>query len=314
MCWVGIDVSKDYLDVCVLEATGELKYEQVENNEAGFATLGTELKPRDPHVVIEATGIYHERLQKHLQDLDMCVSVMNPRQILGYAKSQNRRNKTDAVDASLLAQFAKERQPTPSPGLKSEDAKTILREIGALNKDITRLKNRLSAADSGLSHQAVKDSLKRRLKRLKEEKATLEEALEVALEDQKADLELLESIPGIGKLTACYLLAEIGDLRRFGSAAQLVAWAGLNPMRHESGTSKAYTAMSRMGSSTLREVLYMPALTAIRFNPRIRDFYDGLVARGKLKKVALVAAMATLLRVAYGVLVSNQPFKPLLGG
>lgn len=311
MSWVGIDVSKAYLDVCVLEETGELKYERVENNEAGFATLGSKLKPRDPHVVVEATGIYHERVQKHLQDHAICVSVMNPRQILGYAKSQNRRNKTDAVDASLLAQFAKEREPKPSPMLKSEDAKTILREIGALNKDITRLKNRLSAADAGLSHQAVKASLKRRLKRLKEEKAALEIALEAALEDQQADRKLLESIPGIGKLTACYLLAEIGDPRRFGSAAQLVAWAGLNPKRHESGTSRAYTAISRMGSSTLRGVLYMPALTAIRFNPRICDFYDRLVARGKPKKAALVAAMAKLLRIAYGVLSSNQPFKPL---
>jgi len=314
MCWVGIDVSKDYLDVCVLEETGELKHERVENNETGFDKLSTDLKARDAHVVVEATGIYHERMQQHLQAHDMCVSVMNPRQILGYAKSLNRRNKTDAVDAALLAQFAKEREPEPSPRLKNDDAKAILREIGALNKDMTRIKNRLSAADSGLSHQAVKASLQRCLTRLKEEKVALEKALEEALEAQKADLKLLESIPGIGKLSACYLLAEIGDPRRFQSAAKLVAWAGLNPKRHESGTSRAYTAISRMGSATLRGVLYMPALTAIRFNPRIRVFYDRLVAKGKPKMVAVVAAMAKLLRIVYGVLFSNQSFKPTLGG
>ena len=313
MCWIGIDVSKDYLDVCVLEVTGEIKHERIENNETGFEKLSSKLKPSASHVVLEATGVYHERVQKHLQDHNICVSVMNPRQILGYAKSLNRRNKTDAVDASLLAQFAREREPAASPVLKTDDAKNILREIGALNKDITRLKNRLSAAESGLSHQAVKASLKRCLERLKEEKAALEKALEEALEAQKADLKLLQSIPGIGKLTACYLLAEIGEPRRFQSAGQLVAWAGLNPKRHESGSSRAYTAISRMGSSTLRGVLYMPALTAIRFNPRICDFYDRLVARGKPKKAALVAAMAKLLRIAYGVLSSNQAFKPLLG-
>jgi transposase len=290
MCWVGIDVSKDYIDICILEDTGEIKDQQLEDNKQGFELLNKEIR-QAAHIVMEATGVYHHRLQKYLQEHKFCVSDMNPRQILGYAKSQNRRNKTDSVDAVLLAQFAKERKPRPSPMLKSEDAKDILRELEALNDDITRLKNRLSATESGLGHKGVKTSLKRRVKLLQEEKADLEKQLEEALADQQADLKLLESIPGIGTLSACYLLAEVGDFRRFASASHLVAWSGLTPKRHESGKSQGYTAISRMGSSTLRRVLYMPALTAKRFNPRINVFYERLVAKGKPKKVALVASL-----------------------
>ncbi len=311
MCWIGIDVSKAHLDVCILAATGEVKHLRVENNKTGFEQIIATLKDRYSRVVLEATGVYHLRLQQDLQAQNVLVSVINPRQILGFAKSQNRRNKTDKVDAALLAQFAKEREPTPSPKL-NEQAKDIVRELQALNDDMTRLKNRLGAAEAGLAPQGVKASLKRRIRSLKEEKQALEQQLEDALEDQRSDVELLESIPGIAKLTACSLLAEIGDVRRFASASCLVAWAGLTPRRHESGTYRAYTAISRMGSSTLRRLLYMPALCAKRFNPRIRTFYERLLAQGKPKKVALVAAMAKLLRIVYGVLCSNQPFKPTL--
>jgi len=312
MCWVGIDVSKDHLDICVLEDTGEITSKRVENDEQGFKEIMIDLDKQDPHIVLEATGVYHLQVQQSLQEHGLRLSVMNPRQIVGFAKSYNRRNKTDKVDAVLLAQFAKERQPELSPALRTDYAKGILRELQALKDDMTRLKNRLGAAQSGLNHKSVKASLKRRLEQLQEEKESLEKELEQALDGQKADIELLESIPGIGKLTACSLLAEIGDIRRFQSASHLVAWAGLTPKQHESGKFKAYTAISRMGSAILRRLLYMPALSALRFNPRIRDFYNRLLDKGKPKMVALVAAMAKLLRIVFGVLLSNQVFKPAL--
>ncbi len=169
MCWIGIDVSKAHLDVCILAATGEVKHLRVENNKTGFEQIIATLKDRYSRVVLEATGVYHLRLQQDLQAQNVLVSVINPRQILGFAKSQNRRNKTDKVDAALLAQFAKEREPTPSPKL-NEQAKDIVRELQALNDDMTRLKNRLGAAEAGLAPQGVKASLKRRIRSLKEEK------------------------------------------------------------------------------------------------------------------------------------------------
>jgi transposase len=121
-------------------------------------------------------------------------------------------------------------------------------------------------------------------------------------------LELLQSIPGVGLRSACLLLAELGDFRRFRSARSLVAFAGLTPMRHESGKTSRYSAISRMGSAHLRRLLYMPALSATSWNPRVKTFYLKLIERGKPKKVALIAAMAKLLRIIYGVLVSAKPF------
>ncbi len=312
MCWVGIDVSKASLDVCILETTGEVRQMQVANDEVGFKQLIDKFAARNAHIVVEATGVYHLQLQHDLQDQGLKLSVINPRQIVGFAKSYNRRNKTDKVDASLLAHFARERQPQASPKLNTDRAKSILRELQALNDDLTRLKNRLAAASSGFAHRAVKDSLKRRLDQLQTEKESLEKQLEQALAQQAADIDLLTTIPGIGTLTACSLLAEIGDLRRFQSASQLVAWAGLTPQHRQSGRFKGYTAISRMGSPILRRLLYMPTLAALRFNPRIASFYTRLVNNAKPKMVALVAAMAKLLRIIFGVLAAKQPFNPAL--
>lgn len=312
MCWVGIDVSKACLDVCILETTGELQQMRVANDDVGFKQLVKRVAQGNTHIVVEATGVYHLQLQQALQEDGFTLSVINPRQIVGFAKSYNRRNKTDKVDASLLAHFARERQPPASPKLSTTRAKSILRELQALNDDLTRLNNRLAAASAGLAHSAVKDSLKRRIDQLQSEKESLEQQLEQALAEQAADIELLTTIPGIGRRTACSLLAEIGDVRRFDAAGQLVAWAGLTPQHRQSGQFKGYTAISRMGSSILRRLLYMPTLAALRFNPRIATFYTRLVNNAKPKMVALVAAMAKLLRIVFGVLTASKPFDATL--
>ena len=123
-------------------------------------------------------------------------------------------------------------------------------------------------------------------------------------------LALLQSVPGIGLKSACLLLAELGDVRRFASAAKLVAFAGLTPRQTVSGTSVHRTRLSKLGSSRLRRLLYMPSLVAVRHNPPLRRFYERLLARGKSKKTALVAAMAKLLRIVFGVLTHRQPFSP----
>lgn len=310
--WMGIDVSKLVLDICLLADTGEIKQLRVSNDALGFEKLLTLLE-KDCHVVFEATGSYHLRLQQHLEGYDIKLSVINPRQVLSYAKSHNRRNKTDAVDALLLAQFARERSPEASMALSGMNAKSLLREIKALSADITRLKNRLDAAKRGLTHPKVMNSLKRRIELLEEEKAALEQQLEqIQHKERPKEFVLLQSIPGIGKRTANALLAEIGPIQRFTSASSLVAWAGLTPKRHESGKTRAYASISRMGSATLRYLLFMPSLAALRHNALIKSFYQRLTNKGKPKMVAIVACMAKLLRIVYGVLASGKPFNPSL--
>ena len=310
--YVGIDVSKDILDIAVLRVSGEVNHFKATNDEAGHRELRVQLEGLPCHVVFEATGPYHRQLQKVLQNAAIDVSVINLRQALNYAKSQNRRNKMDKVDALLLAQFGLERQPPASLNDASVQ-QSLARELAALNEDLGRLRNRLDAAQRGLGHPDVVTSLERRMSLLEQEKQNLQDRLQDELKQTHAEqLGLLQSIPGIGLHSAFLLLAELGDPLRFRSARSLVAFAGLPPMRHESGKSSCYSAISRMGSAHLRHLLYMPAVCASRWNPLVKDFYEQLVQRGKPKMVALVAAMAKLLRITYGVLKAGKPFNSAL--
>ncbi len=313
MSFIGIDVSKKTLAVAAVGPDAEVRQASFGNDAAGHEALQAWLRPLSPcQVALEATGSYHQRLQQSLVQVGLRVNVLNPAQVSYFVKSHARRNKTDRADALLLALYAQERpagQSSPLPGL----ATSLARELAALQDDLTRLKNRLEAVEQGVAHRAVPTSLKRRIRALEEEKQALEAQLEHDTRQTQAnELALLLSIPGLGVRSACLLLAELGDVRRFSDAAKLVAFAGLTPRRVESGTSVRHrTAISRIGSPHLRRLLYMPALVAVRFNPPVKRFYDALVARGKAKKSALVAAMAKLLKIAYAVLTHQQPFRPV---
>lgn len=313
MTFVGIDVGKKALAVAAVGPDAEVRESSFPNDAAGHEQLRAWLSPLWPcRVVLEATGSYHQRLQRSLAQAGLGVRVLNPAQVSYFVKSHARRNKTDKADALMLALYAQERpagQNTPVPGL----ATSLARELAALQDDLTRLKNRLEAVEQGVAHPAVPTSLKRRISALEEEKRALEAQLEHDTRHLQArELDLLLSIPGLGVRSACLLLAELGDVRRFAAAAKLVAFAGLTPRRVESGSSVRHrTAISKLGSPRLRRLLYMPALVAVRFNPPIKRFYDALVARGKAKKSALVAAMAKLLKIVYAVLTHRQPFNPV---
>jgi transposase len=312
MTFVGIDVSKLNLDVAALATTGEVQRTEFENTAQGHVELlGWLERFSNCRVALEATGSYHHRLTVMLQDHSVHVSVLNPGQVSHFVKSQHRRNKTDKADALWLAVYAKERQPKASLAVNLS-RQSLAREIGALSKDVTRLKNRLEAAENGQVHSEVVTSIKRRIEAQEEEKRLLEEELEQETKgSNEQDLSLLTSIPGVGVRTACLLLAELGEVRRFTSARSLVAFAGLTPAQFESGSSVARrSAISRMGSSHLRRILYMPCLSAIRFNPIIKAFFERLVEHGKHKKAALVACMAKVLKLVYGVLTHQEPFNP----
>ena len=207
--------------------------------------------------------------------------------------------------------YARERQPRPTLAA-APSRQSLARELEALSDDLTRLKNRLEAAEQGVVHPGVVASLRRRITALEQEKQALEQELEQETERaNQQELFLLQSIPGIGTRTACLLLAELGDVRRFASARKLVAFAGLTPARFESGSSVVRRArISRLGSAHLRRLLFMPSLAAIRYNPKVKDFFERLVESGKNRKAALVACMAKLLRMIYGVLVHQRPFDP----
>lgn len=278
MTYVGIDVSKLTLDVAAITETGEVKQQTFSNDEAGHAQMITWLHDfLDRRCVLEATGSYHQRLVKALADGAELVTVLNPAQVSYYAKSHVRRNKTDKVDALMLAMYARERKPAPRQ-IASTALQTLARELHALQEDIARLKNRLEAAEHGLTHPEVPASLKRRITALEAEREALQQEMEREAQQRNSDdVRLLNSIPGVATKSACFLLAEIGDVRRFSTAAKLVAFAGLTPMQVTSGTSvNKRSHISKLGSADLRRVLFMPSLVGIRHNPILKAFYERL--------------------------------------
>ena len=291
MVYVGIDVSKSALDVAALCEAGEIRHQRFSNTQAGHAELNLWLKGLGVcHIVFEATGSYHERLAQALGVTEAPFSIVNPAQTSYFVRSQHRRNKTDKADAVMLAVYAKERQPVPTL-LTNPLPQSITRELNTLQKDLTRLRNRVEAAEQGLTHPEVLAFLQRRIAALEEEKRLLEQELEQETKGAYLkELELLTSIPGVGLRTACMFLAEVGAVSRFATASKLVAYAGLTPALFESGSSvNRRTRISRLGPSSLRYLLYMPSLAAIRYNPMLKNFFNRLVEKGKNKKAAVVA-------------------------
>jgi len=313
--YIGIDVSKETLDVAVIQDERR-NHRQVTNNGAGFEQLRrwlNKLKATNGHVCLEATGQYSDAVATDLYQAGYRVSVVNPAQVKGYAESQLRRNKTDKQDAYLLADFCRTQQPqlwTP-PSPEWLELRSLVRHLADLVDARQQIANRLSA---GHMAALVKAQSETQLKLLDQQIAEVKKAISDHLDHHptlKHDKDLLTSIPGIGDLTAAKLMAECRELAHFDDVRQLVAFAGLNPQHHQSGTSvNRPSAISRRGNSTLRAALYMPAIVAKRFNPILHDFAERLAARGVLGKSQIVALMRKLLHLVFGVLKTGQPFDP----
>jgi transposase len=313
---LGIDISKATLDVVLLRSGQGAQAAQYANTPAGHKKLAKWLRKRKAgqvHVCLEATGLYGDEVALFLHEEGHTVSVVNPARIKAYAESQLRRNKTDRLDAALIADFCRTQQP---PAWEPPDP--AWRELRALARHLLDLKdmrqqerNRLQA---GVTSDTVRTTLQAHIAFIQQQIDDLEQDIRDHIDhhpDLKRQRDLLESIPGIGHLTASLLVAEIGDLRRFDHAGQVVAFAGLNPRHRRSGSSvHGQTPISKTGSATLRRILYFPAISARSHNALIAPWCEQLAARGKTKMQVIVAAMRKLLVIAYGVLKSGQPFDP----
>lgn len=315
MEYVGIDVAKDNLQVCVM--TKGRPQRRFENRESGWQALTKWLKAwGEVWVALEATGTYGDGVSEWLVQAGYRVSVVNPARIHAYGQSQLKRHKTDAVDAELIADFCRTQQPPlwiPPSGAE--------RELRALVRHRDDLKGLRQAEQNRLAAQppsaTVVSHLHAILDLLDIQIAEVEQQIRDHIRhhpDLKAQHDLLTSIPGVGDRTSFQLLAELGDLRRFTNVRQVVALVGLNPQQRHSGRSLHYTAgIARMGRSSLRAALYLPAVVAKRHNPLLKAFAERLTAQGLAPKAVIVAVMRKLLHLAYGVIHSNRPFDPHYG-
>jgi transposase len=313
---VGIDVAKATLDIACQEAPDKYRTRsKLPNGPAGFAQLLTWLTTHarpDAWVVMEATNVYHEAVATFLHAHGYRVCVANPKQVAAYAKSELSRTKTDKTDAKLIVRFGLSHLPR----LRAwQPLSPALRTLVALTRRLDDLKglrqmerNRLETADP-----AVHGSLHAVLDLLDEQIQATEVALAKYIDDDpylRQRRDLLVSIQGISDLTASRLMAELGDIHRFGDVRALVAFVGLNPALRQSGTWRGHVRVSKIGSSILRAALYMPAVVAMQHNPPIRALAERLRTRGKRGKVIVVAAMRKLLHIVYGVLKSGRIFEP----
>jgi transposase len=303
--FVGIDVSKDRLDVAVL---GEEQGWQVDNTQAGIAKLVKQMTKLQPElIVVEATGGYQRAVVEALFHAGLCVAMVNPTRVRQFARACGLLAKTDKLDAQLLAVFGQRMQPKRYEG-KTEAEK----QLSALLVRRKQLEEMLKAEQNRLRTIApsLRGSVERSIAFLRDEKKRLEEQIEQFLKEQKAwqeQREILSSAPGVGKVTTATLLADLPELGKM-DRKKIAALVGVAPMNYDSGKKRGYRK-TKGGRTEVRSVLYMSTLVATRYNPVIQAQYQQLLKRGKLKKVALTACMRKFLTILNAMVRDQQPFR-----
>jgi transposase len=314
---VGIDVSKLKLDIALL-TNGKVKSKVIDNSPAGYLSLleGLAKSKADMatiHICMEATGVYYEALALALHEAGLKVSVVNPSCIKGFGRSENIRNKNDAIDAGLIARYCTAMKPAPWLPLPLEQ-----RQLRAWSLRVQSLKDirqqeenrREALVVSGMADVAA--HVAAHVKWINEEIAKLEKEIDDHIDRHpglKHDADLIKSIPGIGPTTVARILGHLGDIRRFRNAKALAAFLGVTPKHNTSGTSvKGRSVICRTGSTSLRAALFMPSMVGRRYNPILNQFAERLLATGMPKKAVICAVMHKLTHLIYGVIRTGKPF------
>lgn len=304
--FIGIDVSKDQLDVHVRPDDHHFQFAY---NPTGLALLIEELNRLRPElIVLEATGGYEHQLVAELVHEQQPVAVVNPRWVRNFARAAGRLAKTDAIDGSVLSEFAERMrpQPRPLPDENLHELRGLLLRRRQIVDMIVAEKNRQENASKRIVRQ-IQTHIQWLQKRLAEVDEDLRRHIEASPIWKTKD-QLLQSTPGIGPACSMTLLAslpELGSLNRH----QIAALVGVAPMNRDSGRFRGRRT-TQAGRAHVRCVLFMGTLAAIRFNPVIAAFYKHLLAAGKPKMVALVACMRKLLTIINAMLKSGTPWNP----
>jgi transposase len=315
---LGLDISKRYFDATLLQGEEEKAYHQFENTSQGIQSLQKWLKKhgvQELHACMEATNTYWEDVANALHEAGYKVSVVNPARIKGFAMSQMRRNKNDKLDSDVIVEFCDRMQPTLWTPLTPSQRKlrNLVRHRDGLKKTLTQQRNRLANSRD----EEIQSSLQTIINALENELSQLEDRIDQFMESDnqlQQDKALIASIGGIGPVTAHKFLSEVPDWANYQAAKAVAADAGLTPSHHESGDTVRYRPrISKMGKSSIRAILYWPAITAMRCNPLIKAFAARLEAKGKPKMVIIVAVMRKLVHLIYGVLKTRIPFDPNYG-
>lgn len=305
----GIDISKSEFDVY-----HDGKSYVFNNRMSGFRAF-LKLLGDGSHCVMEATGPYYLKLAFFLHKEGIGLSVVNPLVIKRFSQMRMVRAKTDKADARLIALYGEKENPASwsPPSNELLGAQQSQAVIEGLKKQIRALNNQLSSIlVQPYQNQSVVKVLKDQISSLTSDAKRLEDSLLRDLEESYTDeMELLTSIPGIGKKTAVVLLVATQAFKRFPSCKQVASYAGICPRLYQSGTSvRGKGHITKMGGERIRGALYLAAWTASRFNTACKQLYERLVQKGKPKKLALIAVANKLLKQAFAVVKRKERYNP----
>ena len=320
---IGIDVSMDELHVCMKVRDEDEKVKikgsrTFKNTGRGFKELLDWVSRKKVDVtrfVMEATGVYHENLAHFLYEKGYSVSVVLPNKMRNYVKSLNQKTKTDKADARAIARFGIERslmdwQPM-SPEYK--ELRDMCREVLSQKKDRQRAKNQLHALLKAYKKSEMIIEMKKKQIELNDENITvLESTIQQTVNrdpDLKNKIKKLETIPGLGFITIITLICETNGFELFENIRQVVSYAGLDVTLNQSGKFNGKSRISKKGNSRIRQVLYMPALTATRYNEPIRMLHERICEKNpRIRQKGIVAGMRKLLILAYVLWEKDEEF------
>lgn len=299
--YYGIDISKDVFDVCSSEGVSS----QFENNPKGFEQFVKSLSD-DAHCVMEATGYYHYQLAYHLLESSIKVSVEDPLSVKRFIQMKLSKVKTDKSDAKMICAYAEQVELRLWKGQSKNQIEClqISRLLDLYLKQRTAIKNKIHGEEVlGKPSSFVLKSLKQSKRALDKQIKELEDKLLAVVKSEHQDLlTRLESIPGMGRKTSMMLIVLTDGFKRFETAQQLCYYSGLTPTIRESGSSiRGRSRISKVGNKKLRNLLFMCSFTAYKHNKACKQMYDRIVAKGKIKKLALIAICNKLLKQAFAI-------------
>ena len=304
--YVGIDVSKDRLDVHILPQDEAFA---VERNGKGLALLVERLRPLLPSlIVVEATGGFESTTAAALAGAGLPLVIVNPAQIRHYAQALGKRAKTDPIDAMVIARFAFDIRPE----LRAlpDEITQFLADLVARRRQIVEMMQAERQREKRATLKRVKKSIARLIAALEKELAELDSEIDDAVRGSPAWREkedLLASVPGVGQKTARTLIAELPELGSLDrkTVASLV---GLAPYTRQSGRWRG-RSMIGGGRKTVRSALFIAAMVACRYNPVLKPFYQRLVAAGKPKVLAIIAVARKLITILNAILRDKKPWQ-----
>jgi transposase len=312
LLYCGIDVSGDTLDICYQLLDGSLEWGKHLNSIAGFREIW-KLTGEGYHLVMESTGVYQLPLCFFLEEKKALYSVVNALQIKRYIQMKLERNKSDKKDAFYICMFGVENHPEyyQMPSQLYFECRAINNAIETITCEITSFKNKIHALTRlNIESKVIMTGYNKILKTLQIELKKLEVELYKKLTTWQPDLvKQVSSVVGIGKRATAILIVTTQGFKHTASYQQLISYAGLSPKEYSSGTSiRGRVRICKQGGALLRHTLYMCALNAKETNKACKALFDRLVAKGKNKKLAVIAVANKLLKQVFGVVRTGTLF------